>query len=115
MVGRRVSGGRVPLVLREHQLQQILSYAIGGVASHIAWLEVVSEYGTDSHTLNRFEIGDNLRGAFESVLGFQFVGRRSAVNEGVIEQAVGLGVTIECANMIGGGQAEALIGLRHQI
>src|SRR6202021_3775852 len=60
------------------------------------------------------EIGNDLAGALECVLCLKLVGYRCAVDECIVEDLLA-GVTIECANMIGGRQTQALVGLRHQI
>ena len=84
------------------------------MARHSGLFQIIPQHGDDAKRFNRIEISDDLTCAFERVFGLELIGYRRAVDESVVKNLL-TGMTIECADVIGGGKAEALVGLRHQI
>src|ERR1700722_5145037 len=95
-------------------MHQVACHASGVVARYSGLFKIVAEDGNHAESFNRLQIVHDLAGAFARVFGLKFRGSGSSVNEGVVEDLF-LRVAIERANMVGGGQPEALVGLGHQV
>ena len=81
----------------------------------VALLKIVSENRTNSERFDRFEIGDDLAAPSSAYLAFISCETGVLIDEGVIEDAIVLRVAVQRANVIGGGQSQALVGLGHQV
>src|SRR5271169_4895901 len=92
------------------ELHQVASNTRGVVAGDQALFQIIPENGYHAERLDGIEIVDDLTGAFAGVLLFQFIRGRSLVDQGEVENLF-LRVAIQRADMIGGGQPEALVGL----
>ena len=64
--------------------------------------------------LDAFDVGYDGCGVFSRVPGQRLGGERGSIDHGVVEDGRA-GVLVDALDVLGGGEAEALIGLCHQI
>jgi len=107
--GLGISGGML-----RGKLHQVAGDAGGVVASDSVFFEVVAEHGNDAEFLDGVKIVGDLARTFQLVLSQEFRGNRRAVDERVIEKLL-LGVAVEGADVIGGSEIQAFVGLGHQV
>ena len=84
------------------ELHQVARYASGVVAGCASLFQIIAKHRNYTQRLDGVQIGDDLGGAFESVLRLHLVGDWRSVDERVVEQ-LALRVAIESADVIGGG------------
>src|SRR5580704_4059756 len=94
-------------------------HQIGGdpgrvVTGDAGLFQVVSQNRDDTQSLDGFEIDNDLAGTFERVFGFELIGNRGAIDQGVVEE-LPAGVAIESADVIGSTKAQTLVSLGHQV
>src|SRR5271166_1543887 len=87
----------------------------GGVVTRDAGLfQVVAENGDHTQGFNGFEVGNDLACALEGIFGFELIGNGSAIDQREVEE-LPVSVAVQGADMVGGGEAQTLIGLSHQV
>src|ERR1700679_124090 len=96
------------------ELHNVVGDAGGVVAGDAGLFQIVAENRDYAQSFDGIEVGDDLAGAFLRILCLQFQGNGRAIDQGVVEYLL-VGVVIESSNVVGSGEAEALISLRHQV
>src|ERR1700693_1424642 len=96
------------------EVYQIAGYSRRIGSRHDGLFQIIPQHRNYAERFDRIEIVHDLARALERILGFEFIGYRSAINQRVVEKLLPR-VAIERTNVIGGGQAQTLIRLRHQI
>ena len=96
------------------KLYQIAGDASGVVTGDDGFFEVVSHHRDHAESFDGIEIGDDLAGSLKCVLGLEFIGDGSAIDQSVVED-LSTGRVIERANVICGRKSQALVGLGHQV
>ena len=87
---------------------------IGVVTEDIAFGEEVSDEALDAHGLDAVDIGLDWDCALSGVAEEHGGGDGGGVDDGVVEDA-SAGVFVDALDVLGGGEAEALVGLGHEI
>src|SRR5580704_8699025 len=96
------------------KLHQVAGDPGGVVAGDACFFEIISENRDHAQRFDGIEIGNDLASTLECVLGPEFLGNRSAIDQGVVEDLLA-SVGIESADVVGGGKAQTLICLGHQV
>jgi hypothetical protein len=104
--------------LRKGQVEDGFGEVVVAVAEDFAFLDEVAGDGLDAECADAVEVGLDGGLAFEGVLGESRGQDGCGVDERVVEDflaGVGLGVVENFFDVLGGGEAERLVGLGHEI
>src|ERR1700686_2459204 len=107
--------GGIALVLgsnRRGKLHQIAGDAGGVVAGYAGIIEIVSLNGDHTESFDNIEIGNDLACTLERVFSLEVIGNRRGIAQGMVKDLLP-GVAVKSADMVGGGKAQAFVGLGH--
>ena len=107
-------GGECGRGLGEGELKDGFSDQVVAVAQDIAFVDEVAGDGFDAEGADAVEVGIDGHLAFAGVLGERVGQDGRGVDEGVVEDLVA-GVVEDLLDVLRGGEAEALVGLRHEV
>ena len=85
------------------------------MAEDVAFVDEVAGDGLDAQGADAVEIGDDGLLALGGVLGEEHGGNGGRVDEGVVEDALIAGVLVDFFDVLGGGEADGLVGLGHEV
>lgn len=111
LISRRAALARTSSALRI-ELHQIIRNTGRVMSRYISLFQIIAKHRNHSQRFDGFEIGHNLARSFKGILGLKLIGDRSAVDQSVIEDLL-MRMTIERADVIGGGKPQAFIRLGH--
>ncbi len=95
-------------------IEQGGGYGVGVVAEDVAFGEEVSDEALDAHGLDAIDVRLDGDCALSGVAEEHGGGDGGGVDDGVVEDA-SAGVLVDALDVLGGGEAEALVGLGHEV